>query len=110
MLITQCRGVKCILGFSPELPTPLRDGALELLRERYAAGDFTNPHPQPKIERAKIYEGQRVLVDVGEKPKLGICKLSRKQSIRVLMEYMGGEREAEFDISRVSPAPLQATG
>ncbi len=109
--IANCRGVKNILGSDPLTPRALPLGTVEAIRLRFDAGEFNkaeaNPVPLPprsEVPRASISSGQRVLVDLGgSELKIGICRLSRGERIRVLMTYLGAEREIEVGVSRVRP-------
>lgn len=85
--ICSTRGVKRLLGSSPESPTPVPAGGVEELMVRVAAGEF---EPQATI---------RPVFGVGDKARFtsghlqgeeGICR--RIQGERMLLELLSGRR------------------
>jgi len=111
--IIQCRGVKQILGSTPDKPQPLPAGALDLIRSRFAAGEFSGVEPKEKkteepkrVLQRRVEEGDLVLVEMGSLggKVSGVCTMSAKDRVKVLMEFMGGLRQLEFASSRVTLA------
>jgi transcription antitermination factor NusG len=84
--IASVRGVKRILGADPLRPIALRDGALDDLKTRYAAGEFVKP------EGPTIRAGDRTLIRSGPfQGRIGICTESRGERIKVLLSVLGGD-------------------
>lgn len=105
--IPKLRGVKSILGPTPEKPQPLPKGALEELRARFAAGEMTSA-PKPNRITSPLVEGAAVLIDMpglSDEPLPGICKMSSKECIKVMMSFFGAEREITVSLDRVSLPP-----
>lgn len=107
------RGVKQILGSTPEKPKALPAGDLDEIIARLAASDTAGVEPKdgPKPIRKHLKTDDTVFIDMGaQRPLVAkFLRMTPKERARVLMEYMGGEREAEFDMARVTLAPGQLT-
>ncbi len=105
--ITNCRGVKNLLGSDPLSPQPLKHGTLWEIKNRFQAEEIKPIIVEPApvaFKAAPIAVDQKVIVDAGSsKPITGICTMSNKDRVRILMEYLGAQREVEMSASRVKP-------
>ncbi len=105
------RGVKQILGSSPEKPMALPPGELDRIIGSFSAlasAPIAGEEPK-ELKQQIINAGDTVLIHMGgQAPIVAKVKLPPvKERIRVLMEFMGGIREATFDMARVTLAPNQ---
>lgn len=90
--VSSTRGVKRILGTDCEHPTPVPEGFMEELIQRYDAGEF-----QPKAPGLLHQVGDMVRVHAGPLAGMaGLCVSSGVDRVRVLLSILGGERRVDL--------------
>ncbi len=95
--IWELPGVECILSTAPETPTPVPDGAIDLIRGLCAPNGCVYPDnermldgPAPVIRMPPIAPGTRTRLTAGPMADLaGICTWSDGKRVRLLLEIMG---------------------
>lgn len=98
--VALARGVQRILGADGEHPTPMPLDALDGLRRRFEAGEFTRQAPKP------IEPGERLDIVGGPyMGRAGVCDMSQADRIRVLMNVLGGEAKVWLPIEWVARVP-----
>jgi transcriptional antiterminator RfaH len=85
--VASAKGVQRILGVDGEHPTAVPDGALDQLRARFAAGEFTRGVQAPRVD-----VGDDVVVESGPfEGQIGKCVESRGERVKILLNLLGGE-------------------
>lgn len=85
--INGTRGVKGLMSLdpNPEKPTPMPEGGLDAIRERYRLGEFRPPPPPDPIvvgELVRLKDGPFAGYE-------GFCKESTERRIEVLLSIFG---------------------
>lgn len=89
--IYKCRGAVRVLGSHPTNPKPVPYRLIRAIRQR------ERPPGKRRVE-AKFKTGQRVRATAGPFQSFeGICKVSAKDRVKVLLSLFGRETAVEFD-------------